>query len=377
MTHTTLSSASCKNEESVTSDSGTMNGRVVVAASPAFPRASEGAILDLGGVLSVFYTAFKSHGDYAPSVIGLAQSHDAGMTWASRGPLVQSPTHALSRVAMCHLPDGGIGMAYTRSLMRTGEANQNEHIDGDHHEVVWRTSNDHGRTWSGERMISCRSHDYELSRWDRVFKLHSGRILTLVQCPGTAAREGQWGMYLLWSDDCGNNWHHGERLIGSFGFWEGSLVEHEPGRLLMYGRTTADRLYASRSEDGGQSWSTPQPTGIAHPIAPPCLTRVPGSKRLLMIRNPDVEPNAGWHHGRRIRLIVEASDDLGTTWEPILELENSRGKTWYMYPSLCWTDDHLHLIYSTGPWELGSDLLYQSLERDWIIRATGASGTNP
>ena len=131
--------------------------------------------------------------------------------------------------------------------------------------VRYRQSRDHGRNW--------------------------GEIGTLFDQPGTFVRQpphvtasGKWllGAYYCrtrpgekWtgnhdisvvkiSEDQGRSWRE-VALPHSTGCVHMSIVPAGEGRLLgLFRSRWADAIYASVSEDEGESWSAPQPTGLAN-----------------------------------------------------------------------------------------------------------------
>ena len=98
----------------------------------------------------------------------------------------------------------------------------------------------------------------------------------------------------------------------------------------MMFRTCEGHLWAIRSEDDGKTWSTPAPTPLVHPDAPPMLFHLSDGKTL-----------AAFHHNRcalndgdlgpdhpamqdRSEIWVSLSSDNGFTWtEPRFVLANA------------------------------------------------------
>ena len=80
------------------------------------------------------------------------------------------------------------------------------------------------------------------------------------------------------------------------------------------------KLLISRTQDGGQSWSTARASDIPNPSAPVAALPLPGG-RILMAMNDDA---AG---ADRLRLAV--SGDAGNSWRPIHTLEDDGGDARY------------------------------------------------
>lgn len=97
-------------------------------------------------------------------------------------------------------------------------------------------------------------------------------------------------------------------------------------------------LLVSGTEDGGQSWSVAQPTGIANPSAPVAALGL-GEGRILMAMNDQ----AGAADSLRLAL----SEDEGVSWRVLKELEKDGGDA--RYPMLRrFGEDGFVLSYSHG-----------------------------
>lgn len=118
------------------------------------------------------------------------------------------------------------------------------------------------------------------------------------------------------------------------------LVPLDADRGVAFLRDFNDsgRLYASRTADGGQSWSRAEATDIAHPNAPVAALPVSGG-RLLMALNGDAQSADLLH--------LAVSEDDGATWRVIQTLDRKPGDA--RYPMLRRLDDgDILLVYSHG-----------------------------
>jgi sialidase-1 len=107
------------------------------------------------------------------------------------------------------------------------------------------------------------------------------------------------------------------------GAHEPSVVELDDGRLLCFLRTTLGRVYEAFSEDGGETWSEPEPGRLVAPDASPVVKRIPQTGDLIAIWNDNYEP--GHHHaGERTPLAVAVSGDEGESWGNKQYLEIAR-----------------------------------------------------
>ena len=78
--------------------------------------------------------------------------------------------------------------------------------------------------------------------------------------------------FVYYSDDEGRTWHRSQdELMGWFNDgYDGVTPVDEPvaaelrdGRLLLFARSTVGRIVKSSSRDGGETWSTVEPTDLA------------------------------------------------------------------------------------------------------------------
>ncbi|WP_299732163.1 sialidase family protein [uncultured Tateyamaria sp.] len=100
----------------------------------------------------------------------------------------------------------------------------------------------------------------------------------------------------------------------------------------------SDRLIASWTEDGGQSWGAPKLLGLPNPNSPVAATRL-NDGRVLMAFNDDPT------HNHTLTLAISADD--GHEWERIAVLENGEGEV--RYPDFAQLPDgSLLLVYSFG-----------------------------
>jgi predicted neuraminidase len=321
----------------------------IVPATAEAKRNGEAAFIPLkDGSLLLLYGAHSKPGDWDRGEIRQIRSRDGGKTWSQPETVFSDPERSLFQCALDRLPSGDLGLTHT-SLAHGQDAIK-----------VFRRSSDEGKTWSEPIVISDKEYAYTTGPWDKLYVLESGRLIAILHCnlkPDAKKQGGPLGSYTVSSDDDGKTWkrspasdvlhvadnpHKGPE----WGFWEPSLVEHAPGKLLMLGRTTTGWLWESRSVDNGTTWSAPVKTAVPNPVAPPVLTRVPGTDTLVLIQNPDVDMKSGWHGGPRRALAFRTSTDGGRTWSEPTDLYRATEEgLWVDYPAIRWIDGNLHLVW--------------------------------
>lgn len=321
----------------------------IVRATEEARRNGEASFLPLkDGSLLLLYGAHSKPGDWDRGEIRKIRSRDGGKTWSEPETVFSDPKRSLFQCSLARLPSGDLGLTHS-SL-----ANGTDAIK------VFRRSSDEGKTWSEPIVISDKTHAYTTGPWDKLYVLESGRLLALLHCnlkPNTTKQGGPLGSYAVYSDDDGKTWSRGpatdvlhvaENPYGAheWGFWEPALVEHAPGKLLMLGRTPNGWLWESRSADNGTTWSMPVKTAVPNPVAPPVLTRVPGTDTLVLVQNPEVDLKSGWHGGPRRALAFRTSTNGGRTWSEPTDLYRATEKElWVDYPAIRWIDGNLHMVW--------------------------------
>jgi len=336
--------------------------RVLVASTTQFPRNGEGDLLLLkSGELIYVYGQWPGVGDLSSGArIAVIRSRDNGLTWSQPQTLFAEEGYDLYHASLARLKDGRIGLTYTKRKSRPS-------LRG---EKVFRHSADEGAAWSEEILISDGQwRFYQTSACDRLVVLSSGRLVHPVsRADAPSAPDKSVATLVYASDDGGRTWQRKtpQPLAEPDGrmFHEASIVEYAPGKLLLLARTRTGRLWESRSDDGGDTWSVPRATDIGAPAAPPWLSVMPGGKSILLIWNPT--PSKGILP--RDILASQISDDGGRTWRNYREIERISGVI--SYASGTWTDDTLHLVYTEflgpGPGSRGFQARYLTLERKWL-----------
>jgi len=351
-----------------------LRGDVLVGASDSFKRNTEGDIIELkNGDLLYIYGRWPGAGDHARRVrLGIIRSQDGGDSWSEPETLLQVDGFDLYHVSLVRLDNGHIGMSYTKRKQA-----KKFHQTG---EKMFRFSDDEGETWSEAFQISDGDWSYyQSSRNDVLTRLESGRLVhtvTRMLTPGKGP-EGGLGVLIYYSDDRGRTWHRATpdplREPNEDVLQEADTIEYAPGKLLMLGRTYTGWFYASRSTDGGESWSTPEQTWIPSAIAPPQLFHVPGRDAIMLAWNPFV--GKGRRLGPRPVLGAWFSTDGGRSWSGYRQLESGPTKggfnaVGYCYASGTWVGTTLHMAYMDmqASQKGTARTRYQRLNRDELLQ---------
>ena len=255
-------------------------------------RNSEGSFVTLkdGRILFVYsHFVGDDNDDHAKAVLATRISSDEGETWSGDTVLAtpnEDKAMNVMSVSLLRLGNGDIGLFY---CLRYSWHDLRMQL---------RRSSDEGRTWSAP--VSCmHASEYYVVNNDRVIRLSSGRLLIPAalhrkfndeNVPSSLDWRGIASFFL--SDDDGRTWREAAQALTlasphtRAGLQEPGVVEMANGVLWGYARTDMGRQYEFFSQDGGNTWSVPQPSRFSSPVSPLSMKRLPGSDHLLAIWNP-------------------------------------------------------------------------------------------
>ncbi len=213
--------------------------------------------------------------------------------------------------------------------------NERDNVGEKSFQIYSRHSDDSGKTWtpaqpaSVEPSFNCRNNGIKLS---------TGELLL----PLAKLRDGQSGV--LKSADSGKTWSRKGAIQTPQGQDEPTIAETSSGAVLMYLRTGGGTLWKTVSRDKGDTWSTPENTGIVAARSSHSLFRLRDGRLLL---THDASPAA------RTPLTMRVSGDEGATWgAPLTIAEAPIGKPGeprrqVSYPSVAQLGDgSLVVVYS-------------------------------
>lgn len=216
--------------------------------------------------------------------------------WSETVKLVDDPTRSEQNPILFPAPDGTLWLLYTSQK----SGNQDTAV------VRRRISRDHGATWSAPDVLI-------------------GDSGTFVRQPVVVLANGDWliGTFLCrtvpgvkWvgdddisavrlSSDQGRTWRRID-VPESLGCVHMNIVPTAAGDLVaLYRSRWADFIYASRSADGGRTWSAPVPTELPNNNSSIQATAL-ADGRLALVYNHSSAANAA---ERRLSLYDEIEDE--------------------------------------------------------------------
>ena len=313
-------------------------------------------------------------------------SKDNGATWSNSEIRLAAPDRTYMMPALLRLRNGDALFCYTeRDLGLTWGKR-------------WcQRSTDGGATWS-EPILA--TEDLPLQRdeftlnmptgpHDRLVQTSSGRVLFPIHfpwIPGTNHTDRSAPRVICsvvyYSDDVGRTWQRAcePMLIRGMtpasaehrdlqGLWEPSIVELQPGKLLMYLRSNTGWYYESCSDDDGATWSAPTQSPVRAPLCPAKLVKLPDGQ-IGIILNSIFDYTHG-NLGRRWDLGTMVSDDGGDTWHNYRSIEfrdpkETRFGLYYCYPTVLFDGDRLHMSYYGPANGRQFNLIYQQLPATWF-----------
>jgi predicted neuraminidase len=119
-----------------------------------------------------------------------------------------------------------------------------------------------------------------------------------------------------------------------------STIVETPGGLVS---AWLDRIFTSESKDDGATWAPLSLLDVRNPNSGiDAVTLADG--RFLLVYNDAQSVEGNWSAGRGLLRVAVSSD--GTTWKPVLTLEDQPGQE-FSYPAVIQTDDGcVHVTYT-------------------------------
>ncbi|TDD21988.1 sialidase family protein [Nonomuraea diastatica] len=300
----------------------------------------------------------------------------AGGAWSPPVRLSDDGARSEQNPVLFPAPGGELWLLHT--AQRAG--------DQDTAEVRTRVSADGGATWGPVRTLIPADRGGGVFVRQPVVVLEDRWLLPAFRCSRPAI--GKWtgdhdtsALYV--SRDRGRTWRPRE-IPGSTGLVHMNVVPLPGGTLLALFRSRrADRVHASRSEDGGRTWSVPEPTALPNNNSSIQATRLADGRIALVFNHSsradaterrtslydEIEGHGGSEgHGAsvgtafwgapRAPLTLALSSDGGRSWPWRRDLETGDGYCMsnnsrdglnreLSYPSIAQTaDGSLHVAYT-------------------------------
>lgn len=315
-------------------------------------RNSEGDFIKLkdGRVMFVYTHFYGGGSDHAAAKLAARFSSDGGRTWTETDELILENEGGMNvmSVSLLRLDNGRIALFYLRKNSTTNNR------------PILRYSDDEGKTWSAPvEIISDKENGYYVLNNDRVIQTKAGRLIAPVaQHNGFGMEEhGKWtgngliSCYL--SDDAGKTWRRSKKPFyvqnpegKTIASQEPGVVELNDGRLMMFIRTDANHPYQCFSDDGGETWSKPEPMAVHSPLSPTSIERIPSTGDLLMVWNNNTQ-TGGPRPRLRTPFNTAVSTDQGKTWsDPKTLFDDPKG--WYCYTAIHFEGDRVLLGHCAG-----------------------------
>jgi len=198
-----------------------------------------------------------------------------------------------------------------------------------------RTSSDSGRTWSDARRLP----DSVLGPIkNKPVRLADGTIVAGSSTESTD-RPSVWRVHFERSTDGGATWTSVSPPASpdgqSIDAIQPSILVHPDGALQAVGRTRSQRIFETRSTDGGRTWTPIALTSLPNPNSGIDAVTLRDGRHLIV-----------YNHTTQGRspLNVALSRD-GKTWNSVLVLESERGE--YSYPAVIQSaDGRVHITYT-------------------------------
>jgi predicted neuraminidase len=236
-----------------------------------------------------------------------------------------------------------------------------------------RISDDNGESWGPVQTFSDKPSSF---RRQPMLVLSNGDWLFPMYYSVRAQRHANDYSVMRISQDQGATWTE-YPVPESRGRVHPSVVELEPGRLVAFFRSrAADRIYVSRSQDYGRSWTAPERTILPNNNASIQATRL-ASGNIAMIFNKvssgDDDASKSLWLPQRYPVTVAISEDEGNSWPYMRHIDTSDDfcgeKNEHLnrrceYPRILQTrDGRLHMAYSYRDRQC---MKYVCVTEDWV-----------
>jgi predicted neuraminidase len=244
--------------------------------------------------------------------------------WTRPVQLSADPSRSEQNPMLFYAPDNKLWLFYTAQETRgCSKSEWNQKVaageaEGSYtmqwtSEIRCRVSEDDGHTWGPVKVFSkkpgsfCRQPMIVMSNGDWLFPMY-------YSLPGKGHGDDYTVMRI--SEDQGRSWQE-YQVPESRGRVHASVLELANGRLVAFFRSrAADRIYMSRSEDYGRTWTGPTRTVLPNNNASIQVVKLNNGTIAIIFNNFSVneDPDATIWPPERYPVTVAISEDEGKTW---------------------------------------------------------------
>jgi len=214
-------------------------------------------------------------------------------------------------------------------------------------------SEDDGKNWTPAKVVGEPEGVWYVMN-DRLIQMNNGRMVVPVShMPKDLGEiEGDRNLGLcFFSDDGGETWKKSQKpadLNDGRGMQEPCVAETGNNQLVMLARTGSGFIFRSRSADGGNTWSVPEPTTLEAACSPLTLKTMPDGRLIVFYDHARTLSKSAFFP--RTPLVYAVSENNGESWSgPVLVDDDGVGKNdrQNIYPSVCFTKEGMLVVWST------------------------------
>jgi len=192
-----------------------------------------------------------------------------------------------------------------------------------------KTSDDAGKSWSPARRLP---EGILGPIKNKPVQLEDGTILC-----GSSTEDAGWRVHMERTTDLGKTWSRTDPLNDgrNLGLIQPGILNLGHGALEILCRSKQGKIYQSRSDDAGKTWSAPAATDLPNPNSGIDAVTLKDGRSLLVYNHTTT--------GRSPLNIAVSAD--GKAWTPAVVLEDEKGE--YSYPAIIQTaDGKVHVTYT-------------------------------
>ncbi|MBU4270273.1 MAG: glycoside hydrolase [Planctomycetes bacterium] len=239
------------------------------------------------------------------------RSADNGRTWSLMQVIEHAGTNwsSANPATVVDRQTGKVWLLYIRC--KPGRNTYKARPGTDDSQVIVRSSDDNGRTWSEPTDLTAVSRDMKDPKWGITVVGPGGMIQdSKGRLIAAAWRYAPFGVFAFFSEDHGRTWQRGQIVPSQEGN-ENQLVELSDGCILTDFRAELKSFrWMAKSRDGGRTWGEPR-RGL--PVSPVCCA----IERYTLKSAGDDRDRILWtgpKGPKRNNLVVRISYDEGQTF---------------------------------------------------------------